>query len=47
MPYKILKVKKCFKVINSKTSKVHARCSTRENAKRQVRLLNSIKKLSQ
>lgn len=45
MPYKIRKVtrKPCYKVSNKKTKKVYAKCSTRENAKKQVRLLNAIK----
>jgi len=45
MPYKIRKVnnKSCYKVYNKKTKKVYAKCSTLENAKKQVRLLQAIK----
>lgn len=49
MPYKIRKIKckdcgetKCFKVYNNETKKVFAKCSTIENAKRQIRLLRGI-----
>ena len=46
MPYSIRKVrnKNCYKVKNKKTGKVHAKCTTLEKAKRQVRLLHSIQK---
>lgn len=42
MPYKIVKVphKNCFKVYSIDSGRVHAKCSTLENAKRQVRLLH-------
>lgn len=45
MPYSIRKVNKknCFKVYNKKTKKVHAKCTTREKALKQIRLLNAIK----
>jgi len=44
MPYKIRKVrnKSCYKVYKPKTKKVFAKCSTLENAKKQVRLLTAI-----
>lgn len=44
MPYKIRKVnnKSCYKVYNKRTKKVYAKCSTLENAKKQVRLLQAI-----
>ena len=44
MPYSIRKVrnKNCYKVKNKKTGKVHAKCSTKQNAERQVRLLYAI-----
>ena len=45
MPYMIRKVrnKNCYKVMNKKTKKIHAKCATLENAKRQQRLLSAIK----
>tara|TARA_B100000900_G_C20544242_1_gene701832 strand:+ start:672 stop:1286 length:615 start_codon:yes stop_codon:yes gene_type:complete len=45
MPYKSRKVrnKNCYKVYkNDKTKKVFAKCSTKENAQRQMRLLRAI-----
>lgn len=44
MPYKIRKVrnKSCYKVYKPTTKKVFAKCSTFENAKKQVRLLGAI-----
>jgi hypothetical protein len=44
MPYKIRKVrnKSCYKVYKPKTRKVFAKCSTLENARKQVRLLTAI-----
>ena len=45
MPYKSRKVrnKNCYKVYkNDKTKKVFAKCATKENAKRQMRLLRAI-----
>lgn len=43
MPYKIRKVRNenCYMVKNSITGKVHAKCSTKENAEKQLRLLES------
>ena len=45
MPYKIRKVKNqsCYKVYNAKTKKIYAKCSTKENAKKQMRLLQAFK----
>ena len=45
MPYKSRKVsnKNCYKVYNTKTKKVFSRCSTKENAIKQLRLLRAIK----
>jgi len=45
MPYKSIKVrnKNCYKVYkNDKTKKVFAKCATKENAQRQMRLLRAI-----
>jgi hypothetical protein len=44
MPYTIQKVrgKPCYKVQNKYTKKVFAKCSTKENAKKQLRLLRAI-----
>ena len=44
MPYSYLKVrnKNCFKVFNKKTKKVYSKCTTRDKAKRQIRLLKAI-----
>jgi hypothetical protein len=44
MPYKIRKVsnKNCYKVINAKTKKVHAKCTSKKNAEKQVRLLKAL-----
>jgi hypothetical protein len=45
MPYTIRKVnkKKCYKLFNKKTKKVHSKCSSLINVKKQRRLLNAIK----
>lgn len=45
MPYKIRKVrnKPCYKVYNPSSRKVFAKCSTRENARKQVRFLIAFK----
>ena len=45
MPYKSRKVpkKNCYRVTNRKTRRIFAKCSTKENAKKQIRLLNAIK----
>lgn len=49
MPYKITKVSckkcgetKCFKVRNTETKEVTAKCSSLENAQKQIRLLIAI-----
>lgn len=44
MPYKIRKVrnKDCFRVYNSDTKKTFAKCTTREKAHSQLRLLRGI-----
>ena len=44
MPYSIRKVPKkpCYRVYNKKSKKVFAKCSTRENAQKQVRLLRAL-----
>ena len=44
MPYTIRKVpnKRCYRVMNAKTKKIFARCSSRKNAESQVRLLRAI-----
>lgn len=46
MPYKIQKVKNkdCYEVINIDNKKIHAKCSTLDNAKKQIRLLHMIDK---
>lgn len=44
MPYTIRKVrnKDCYKVVNKINDRIHAKCSTLENAKKQKRLLEAI-----
>ena len=44
MPYKTRKVrnKPCYKVYNPVSKKVFSKCTTRDNAKRQIRLLQAI-----
>jgi len=44
MPYTIRKVKgkPCYRIQNKYTKKVFAKCSTKENAKKQLRLLRAI-----
>ena len=44
MPYKIryLRKKKCYSVINKTTKRVFSKCTTKENAKKQSRLLRAI-----
>ena len=44
MPYTIRKVsnKNCYKVMNKKTKRVFAKCTTKEKAKKQLRLLNAV-----
>lgn len=47
MPYIIRKVRNqdCYSVKNKESGKVHSKCSTLENAKKQVRLLRMIENL--
>ena len=44
MPYTIRKVprKKCYRVKNMKTRRVHAKCTSKSKAKKEVRLLRAI-----
>jgi NADH:ubiquinone oxidoreductase subunit E len=44
MPYKTRKVrgKDCYRVYNRKTKRLFAKCSTKENAKKQMNLLRAI-----
>jgi hypothetical protein len=44
MPYTVRKVrnKPCYRVSNKKTKKIYAKCSTKENAKKQVKLLRAV-----
>lgn len=44
MPYKIRysRKKKCYSVINKKTKRVFSKCTTKENASKQSRLLRAI-----
>jgi len=44
MPYKTRKVrnKPCYKVYNAKTKKIFAKCTTKEQAQKQMRLLRGI-----
>ena len=44
MPYTVRKVrnKPCYRVSNKKTKKVYAKCSTKDNAKKQVKLLRAV-----
>lgn len=44
MPYTVRKVrgKSCFKVYNKKSKRVYSKCTSRENAQKQVRLLRAI-----
>lgn len=45
MPYTVryLRNKKCYSVINKNTRKVFSKCTTRQNAQKQSRLLRAIK----
>jgi len=45
MPYSTRKVrgKSCYKVYNRKSRKVFSKCTTKENAKKQMQLLRAIK----
>ena len=44
MPYKTRKVrgKSCYRVTNKDNKKVFAKCTTKENAKKQMKLLRAI-----
>lgn len=44
MPYTIRKVrgKSCFKVYNKKSKRVFSKCSSKENAQKQLKLLRAI-----
>ena len=44
MPYKTRKVrgKPCYRVTNKDNKKVFAKCTTKENAKKQMKLLRAI-----
>jgi hypothetical protein len=44
MPYTVRKVrgKPCYKLYNSKTKKVYSKCASKENIKKQLRLLRAI-----
>lgn len=46
MPYKIRKIKNqdLYKVINTKTGKIHSQGTTKDKAKAQVRLLETIER---
>ena len=45
MPYSIRKVpkKNCYKLMNRNTKRVFSKCTTKENAKKQFKLLTAIK----
>ena len=45
MPYTVRKVRNqsCYKVYNKNTKKVHSKCTSKEKALKQIRLLNAIK----
>ncbi len=44
MPYAIHKVrnKSCFKVLNTQTKRIFSRCTSKQRAQKQMRLLNAI-----
>jgi hypothetical protein len=44
MPYTVRKLphKSCYRITNTKTKKVFARCSTKKNAESQLRLLRAM-----
>jgi hypothetical protein len=44
MPYTIRKLpnKSCYRVTNRRTKRVYAKCTTKNLAKKQIRLLNAI-----
>lgn len=45
MPYKIRKMpnRRCYRVYNSETKYVYAKCTSKKKAEAQVRLLESVK----
>lgn len=44
MPYLLVKGKKkdCWLVVNSNTGKIHAKCTTKQKAMAQIRLLSDL-----
>lgn len=44
MPYTMRKVrgKPCYKLYNTKTKRVYSKCGTKENVRKQLRLLRAI-----
>jgi len=42
MPYEIQKEGRCYKVMNTETQQVHAKCTSKKKAEAQVRLLENI-----
>jgi len=42
MPYGIRKYKGCYKVFNKKTKKIFSKCTTKDLANKQIRLLRAI-----
>jgi gas vesicle protein len=42
MPYEIVKMGKCYQVVNKVSKDIKAKCTTKTNAKTQVRILESI-----
>ena len=42
MPYQVEKRGKCYRVVNTDTGAVHAKCTTKTNADRQIRLLRGV-----
>ena len=48
MPYTLRKVprKRCYRVYNKDTKKVFAKCSSKRNAQKQIRLLSALHGIS-
>ncbi len=44
MPYSMRKIrgKSCYKVVNNKTKRVFSKCTSKESAEKQMRLLRAI-----
>lgn len=42
MPYQISKKGSCYSVINRETKRVHAKCTSKANAEKQMRLLYGV-----